>query len=129
MRLTAAILALMAMAIVGCNSYGGATDEGLPVWQGHEIAAIATPLGPVYFGHSMSDSSIREHEWCHIQRMEQIGTLNFMVRYFNDPEWACREERLCGWDGPHPRCIVSNEATSTGSFGDQPAFQLTQMYR
>jgi hypothetical protein len=97
-----AILALL--VLVGCTAYGGTTTAGYPMWKGDPVSAIATPWGPLYFGDAMNDPRIRRHEGCHIQRMQQMGALNFMLRYVTDAVWACREERICGWHGPHPNC-------------------------
>ena len=104
MRVTIAVLVFI--ALMGRNSYAIAVDIPLPQWRGYEISAVATPWGPIYFGESMYDPQIRQHEWCHIQRMKKIGTVKFLYRYSTDRAWACQEERICGWTGVHPMCRV-----------------------
>lgn len=87
------------------------------MWEGYSIAGLATPLGPIFFCGYEQDEQIVAHEMCHIERMEEFGVVSYALRYgvamdvLRLPEqrekwreWACREERICGYDGPHPVC-------------------------
>jgi len=121
MRSQAIVLSLSLLLLAACASYGG-VQGGQPVWDGYTIKAMAFPWGPVYFGPGPPVEFTRRHEWCHVERMwgrGLSGVWDYTLRYglatrvlpatsedvvADRREWACLEERICGYPWPHPVC-------------------------
>ena len=101
MRATFA-LALLPI-LIAAPQFGG-FQNGYPVIRGVAVTAIATPLGAIYFGDSEKHISVVQHEECHLRKMRKMGAIDYYTRYVTSSEWACNEERRCGWLGPHPAC-------------------------
>ncbi len=97
----------VALVALGCASGYRVDEEGRPIVAGTQIDAVATPLGPIYFGPAMGDARTVAHEMCHVRRARKMGWGRYYYRYLSDPAWACSEERVCGWYGRHPVCEVA----------------------
>jgi len=95
-------LVLFPVLLVGCGFTG--VQDGMPLIRNMQVSAIATPWGVLYFGGSETNARIVAHEACHIERMRKLGAIRYYWDYVTSTEWACQEERRCGWRGPHPAC-------------------------